>query len=131
MTIPFWCLLIAVLIPYVLAFTAAYHKSRQFGSVDNNQPRAQGAALTGTGARVWAAQQNAWEALAVFTAAVLVAHFAGADPRLSAIAAELFIVARILHAIFYATDLATLRSLAFMVAFGSCLWLFWLAISAG
>jgi uncharacterized MAPEG superfamily protein len=130
MTIPFWCLLIAVLIPYVLAFTAAYHKSRQFGSVDNNQPRAQGAALTGTGARVWAAQQNAWEALAVFTAAVGVAHFAGADPGRSAIAAELFIVARILHAIFYATDLATLRSLAFMVAFGSCLWLFWLAIVA-
>ena len=59
-----------------------------------------------------------------------VAHFAGADPGRSAIAAELFIVARILHAIFYATDLATLRSLAFMVAFGSCLWLFWLAIVA-
>ena len=130
MTIPFWCLLIAVLIPYVLAFTAAYHKTQQFGSVDNNQPRVQGAALTGTGARVWAAQQNAWEALAVFTAAVGVAHFAGADPGRSALAAELFIVARILHAIFYATDLATLRSLAFMVAFGSCLWLFWLAIAA-
>ena len=131
MTIPFWCLLIAVLIPYVLAFTAAYYKSRQFGSVDNNQPRVQGAALTGVGARVWAAQQNAWEALAVFTAAVLVAHFEGADPRKSAIAAEVFVVARVLHAIFYARDLATLRSLAFMVGFGASLWLFWLAATAG
>jgi uncharacterized MAPEG superfamily protein len=130
MTTPFWCLVIAVLIPYVLAFTAAYFKGKQFGKVDNNQPRVQGAALTGTGARVWAAQQNAWEALTVFTAAVLVAHFAGADAGRSATAAIVFIVARIAHAICYATDLAPLRSLSFMVGFGSCLWLFWLAASA-
>jgi uncharacterized MAPEG superfamily protein len=128
MTTPFWCLLIAVLIPYVLAFTAAGYKAKQFGAVDNNQPRVQGAALKDAGARVWAAQQNAWEALAVFTAAVFVAHFAGADPGRSAAASVIFVGARILHAIFYATDLATLRSLSFMVAFGSCLWLFWLAI---
>jgi uncharacterized MAPEG superfamily protein len=131
MTTPFWCLLVAVLIPYVLAFTAAYFKGKQFGTVDNNQPRVQGAALTGTGARVWAAQQNAWEALAVFTAAVLVARFAGADPGRSAMAALLFIAARIVHAICYATDLATFRSLSFMVGFASCLWLFWLAASVG
>jgi uncharacterized MAPEG superfamily protein len=130
MTIPFWCLLIAVLIPYVLAFTAAYFKGKQFGAVDNNQPRVQGAALTGTGARVWAAQQNAWEALAVFTAAVLVAHFAGADPGRSAHAAEFFIVARHLHALGYAADNATFRALTFMVAFGASLWLFWLAATA-
>lgn len=130
MTTPFWCLLVAVLIPYVLAFTAAYFKSRQFGSVDNNNPRTQGAALTGVGARAWAAQANAWEALAVFTAAVGVAHLAGADPGRSATAAVLFVSARILHAFFYLADLATPRSLSFLVAFGSCLWLFWLAASA-
>ena len=130
MTTPFWCLLIAVFIPYVLAGMAGYYKGKQFGSVDNNYPRVQGAALTGAGARAWGAQQNAWEALAVFTAAVMVAHFAGADAGRSATAAVLFLVARVLHAVFYISDIATARSLIFFVGFGSCMWLFWLAASA-
>jgi uncharacterized MAPEG superfamily protein len=127
MTTPFWCLLFAVLMPYVLAGAGGYFKTKQFGSLDNRQPRAQAAALTGTGARVNAAQQNAWEALGVFTAAVTVAHFAGADPSRSARASVLFVVARVLHAICYIADLATLRSLVFFVGFGSCIYLFWLA----
>ena len=130
MTTPFCCLLIAILIPYLLAFTASYFKIKQFGTLDNHQPRVQAAAQTGVGARLQAAQQNAWEALAVFTAAVLVAHVSGADPRASATAAMVFVAARILHAIFYAADQATLRSLAFFVAIGSCLRLFWLAAAA-
>lgn len=130
MTTPFWCLLIAVFIPYVLAGTSGYFKAKQFGAIDNNNPRAQAAQLTGAGARAWAAQQNAWEALAVFTAAVVVAHLAGADAGRSAMAAQLFLGARVLHAIFYIADLATARSAIFFVGFGSCLWLFWLAASA-
>ncbi|MCG8592520.1 MAG: MAPEG family protein [Proteobacteria bacterium] len=130
MTTPFWCLLVAVLIPYGLAGLGGYHKHRQFGSVDNRSPREQAASLTGTGARVVAAQKNAWEALPVFGAAVLVAHAAGADPRLSAVAAVVFVIARVLHAGFYVGDLAPLRSLAFLVAFGCSLWLFGLAAVA-
>jgi uncharacterized MAPEG superfamily protein len=90
----------------------------------------QAAALTGTGARVNAAQLNAWEALAVFSASVFVAHLAGADPGGSATASVVFVAARILHAVFYVTDLAPLRSLSFAVAFGACLRLFWLAAAA-
>lgn len=127
MTTPFWCLLIAIFIPYVLSGCGSYFKVKQFGSLDNNQPRVQAAALTGVGARVNAAQQNAWEALAVFSAAVFVAHIAGADPGASATAAMVFVAARILHAVFYATNLAPLRSLSFFVGIGACLRLFWLA----
>lgn len=130
MTTPFWCLLIAIFMPYVLAGTGSYFKVKQFGALDNNQPRVQAAGLTGTGARVNAAQLNAWEALAVFSASVFVAHFAGADPGGSATASVVFVAARILHAVFYAADLAPLRSLSFAVAFGACLWLFWLAAAA-
>jgi len=71
------CLLIAVLTPYVLAGIGGYHKGKQLGKVDNNNPRAQAAQLTGAGARAVAAQQNAWEALAVFTASLAAAFFAG------------------------------------------------------
>ncbi len=130
MTTPFWCLLIAVLIPYVLTGIGSYYKSQQFSSVDNNNPRVQSAQLEGAGARAVAAQLNAWEALALFTASVAVAHMAGADPGMSATAAVVFVVARILHAGFYISDMAPLRSLSFTVGFGSCIWLFTLAARA-
>jgi len=127
MTIPFWCLFAAIFLPYILAVTASVLKVRQFGRLDNNNPRAQSAALEGPGARAWAAQQNAWEALLVFAISVFVAHLAGADPRNSAIACVVFIGARVLHAVCYIADLATARSAMFSVATLSCLWLFWLA----
>jgi uncharacterized MAPEG superfamily protein len=130
MTTPFWCLLIAVILPYVLSAAGGYFRMSQLGSLDNKHPRAQYAALQGTGARAWAAQQNAWEALPVFASAVLVAHLAGADPGRSATAALLFVAARVLHPIFYLANLDILRSLIFFVGFGSCLWLFVLAAQA-
>ncbi len=127
MTTPFWCLLVILLIPYVLAGVAGYFKAKQLGTLDNNNPRQQSAALTGAGARVVAAQQNAWEAAAIFTAAVLVAHFAGADAQMSATLAMAFVAFRILHALAYVADWATLRSLLFLGALGSAVWLFILA----
>jgi len=130
MTTPFWCLLVAVLLPYLLAWTAGYFRMKQFGAVDNRLPRAQAAQLVGAGARAWAAQANAWEALPVFASAVFVAHLAGADPARSATAAQLFVAARIGHAVCYLADWSTARSLVFLVGMGSCLWLFALAARA-
>ena len=127
MTTPFWCLLVAVLMPYILAGTTVYFKSKQFGEIDVNNPREQSAGLTGHGSRANAAQQNAWEALAVFATAVFVAHFAGAAPGASATAALVFVAARILHPIFYIADNQPLRTASFAVGFGSCMWLFYLA----
>ena len=130
MTTPFWCLLIALLIPIALAMTGGYFRIRQFGAIDNKNPRLQATKLEGAGARAYAAQQNAWEAFAMFTAAVAVAHMAGADPGRSATAAQLFIGARVLHAILYIANIDWARSLIFFVAFGSCIWLFVLAAQA-
>ena len=130
MTTPFWCLFAACLIPYVLSGVGGYFRQRQFGSMDNKSPRLQIAKLEGIGARAAAAQSNAWEALPVFGAAVVVAHLAGADAGSSATAAMLFIAARIAHPIFYLADIAPGRSAAFLVAAGSCIWLFVQAASA-
>lgn len=130
MTTPFWCLFVAALIPYVLSTLGGYLRVRQFGTLDNKHPRQQQAQLTGVGARVHAAQQNAWEALPVFASAVLVAHVTGADPVASAHAALLFVAARVLHPILYAANIDTLRSLVFLVGLGSCVWLFVLAARA-
>jgi uncharacterized MAPEG superfamily protein len=130
MTVPLWCLLIAVLMPYVLTGVGAYFRIQQLGEIDTHAPRVQAMELRGPAARAYGAQLNMWEAIAVFTAAVVTAHLAGADPVKSAMAAELFILARIFHAIFYVSDLDKLRTLSFTVGFGACIWLFVLAASA-
>jgi len=129
MTTAFWCLLVATLIPFALAGVTGYFKTRQLGTLDNKNPRIQGQQLEGAGARSIAAQQNAWEALAVFTAAVMVAHLAGVDPSRTATPALLFVAARVLHAILYVANVDILRSLVFLVGLGSCLWLFGMAAS--
>jgi len=132
MTTPFWCLLIVVLIPYVLAGTTGFLKNRDLGSVDNDHPRDQSKQFAegSTGRRAVAAQENAWEATAVFTAAVVVAHLAGAAEGTSAIAAMVFVVARIVHGFCYVSGIAMLRSVSFLVGIVCCLTLFGLAIRA-
>ncbi len=131
MTTPLWCLLIVATIPYPLAVLGGYTRIAQLGKLDNQNPRLQILELKGLGARAYAAQANAWEALALFTAAVLAAHLAGANAAASANAAILFVAARLLHAVFYLTNLALLRSLIMFVGLGSCAWLFVLAVQAG
>ncbi len=130
MTTPFWCLLVIVAMPYVLAGLTGYFKARQFGGIDNHHPRAQTALLEGPGARANAAQANAWEAVALFGTAVFMAHLAGADPAASSAAAVVYVVTRILHAGFYIADLPTARSGIFLVGVLCCVRLFYLAIAA-
>lgn len=124
------CLGVAVLLPYVLAFVGTHHKAKQFGKVDNLDPRAQSAQLKGTGARAVAAQQNAWEALAVFTAALAAAFFAGVDVASLRAPALLFVAARVAHPIFYLNGLGAPRSLAFAVGLAACVWIFVKALAA-
>lgn len=130
MTTPLWCLVIVAFLPYVLAFASGYFKMKQFGKVDNKHPRAQAAQLEGAGARIYAAQANAWEALAVFTAAVAVLHIANPEAARSSTAANLahgFLATRILHPIFYVANIDALRSLVFLAGMVCVVWLVVLA----
>lgn len=120
-------LIVAALMPTVLAFAAGYWRTRQFKSFDNHLPRLQQAQMTGAGARALGAQANAWEALMTYAAAVLVIQASGLNPHALATAAWVFLVCRVLHAIFYLTDQAALRSLSYFGAIGSCLYLFYQA----
>ena len=130
MTIPFWCLVIVCFLPYVWGFYSIPQRQRQLGSVDNKNPRAQQSELTGSGAWAIGAHKNAFEAIALFTPAVIVAHLAGAEPVWSARWAEIFVLARILHGVFYVTGLDLLRSLSFGVGLAAVVALFVLASSA-
>ena len=77
MTTPLTCLLLLAAIPYLLAAVGGYFRVRQLGALDNNHPRIQATRLEGIAARAWGAQQNAWEALALFGTVAIVAHLRG------------------------------------------------------
>lgn len=124
MTIAFWCLMVAAILPLTVSWVSGYFRHKQFGKVDNKLPRAQNSQLTGAGERAVAAQQNSWEALAVFSAAVMVSHLGGADPERAGMAAMLFIAARLVYIVCYLADKDALRSLSFIAGFGCCIWLF-------
>ncbi|WP_251978453.1 MAPEG family protein [Salinicola avicenniae] len=127
MNLPLWCLLITALLPFWLAFWGSHVRRRELGHMDNHHPRQQYAQMTGMGARLWAAQQNAWEALALFTAAVVAVQTTGGG-WLADVASVVFVLARIAHALCYAFDRATLRSSVFIVAFLAVLCLFFTAL---
>jgi len=129
MTIPFWCLFVLIFFPYALSSFGGYIRIKTFGKYDNKQPRSQAALLEGVGARVYAAQQNLWESIIIFSMAVFVAHFSAADVEKSALAAIIFMTMRVIHAGAYVLNQDIVRSLAFSVGYGCCIWLFVLAMS--
>jgi uncharacterized MAPEG superfamily protein len=127
MTMPLRCLLIATFLPFIWVVAGHVFRYRQFGAIDNSHPRVQQAQLTGIGARALAAQQNAWEALAMFTPAVLIAHLTGATTGHASVASVLFVAARVAHGCFYLADLGSMRSLSWSVGAAAVIWLFTLA----
>lgn len=127
MAIILYTLFIASILPIVLSAIGLYLRKRQFGSIDNDYPRQQQAQLTGLGLRATAAQQNAWEALSIYSAVVVIAYASGLELSSLDIPALIFISCRILHAVFYLLNLATLRSVIFAVAMLSCIYIVILA----
>lgn len=72
MTLAYWCVLIAMLLPWIAASYAK--KSGGFKADDNHQPREFMAKAQGKAARANAVQQNGYEIFAPFAAAVIIAH---------------------------------------------------------
>ena len=131
MTTALWCLAFLAVWPIIpLANIGAVARAKAAGRFDNNYPRVDYANAKGLTHRAWAAQMNAWEALAMFTVAIVVTHIAGVPAESLTTLSLAFVVARVLHAAFYLADLATLRSLAFFASFGIVLWMFTLAATA-
>ena len=116
MEYPFWTILVAVLLPYVWATVAMVFKIKMDGKIDLKTPREQTKKLEGTGKRADAAQSNAWEALAVFTACFLTAVAAGVEAEQISLFAMLWVAFRLLHGIAYVSNLAYLRMFGFAAA---------------
>lgn len=105
MTIAYWCVLLAAVLPYVIVALAKSGKH-----YDNHAPRAQAASTPGWRQRLNWAHLNAFEAFPPFAAAVIIAEQLHAPQEEVNGLALAFIGLRILHSLFYAFDKATLRS---------------------
>ncbi len=115
--------------PYVMACISGYYRKKQLGKVDNQHPREQYTQLRGPGARAVAAQQNSWEALIIYSAALLVVVASNLEVKYLAEAALIVLVGRVLHAIFYLADLDKLRTLSFLIAVAPCFYLFYVVLA--
>jgi len=123
MKVPFVCLAIILLMPYILATYGAYYRKKSLGVIDNENPRAQAARLDDYGARIYASQKNAWEAATLFGASVLAAGVAGVNLHNMLIPCELFVAFRILHPIAYLKGWSTFRSTVSTAGLVCCAWL--------
>ncbi len=120
MSIAFWCVFIAALLPYIAALSAKAGAR----SYDNNEPRAWLAQQQGYRARANAAQQNSFEAFALFAAAVLIAHAThGPRARVDQLA-MVFIAARVGYLPLYLAGWGVARSLVWTVGMAATVWIF-------
>jgi uncharacterized MAPEG superfamily protein len=111
MTLAYWCVLIALFLPYLSTITAKA-VSGGFNPKYNYDPRAFLAGISGLGRRANNAQLNSFEVTPAFAAAVIIAHLAGgAEQALLDQLAMAFILSRVLYFICYLADWAALRSL--------------------
>ena len=120
-TLAYGCVLVAALLPILCAGIAKwglFGKPRREGGYDNHNPRAWLARQTDWRARANAAQANSFEALPFFIGAVIIAHQLHAPQTRLDILAFLFIFTRLVYILMYLADMATARSLAWVVALG-------------
>ncbi|RQS74469.1 hypothetical protein DID96_06340 [Burkholderia sp. Bp8963] len=99
------CLFIVAVLPFPLTMLAKAKKG-----YDNHAPREYLAKLEGWRARA-AAHHNAWEALALFTAGLVIAWHSGANAHRVDQLAIAFVAIRIAYSLLYLLNWATLRSL--------------------
>ena len=115
MTVAFWCVLIAIFLPYLCTGVAKFSGGK-FGPRQNHDPRVFLETLEGFAKRAHSAQLNSFEVTPAFAAAVIIAHLAGnAELVTINVLAVLFITSRLLFIICYLADWAILRSLVWFV----------------
>lgn len=124
MTFAYWCVLIGALMPVTWTAIAKWGGPRKMPVAANRAPREFLGTLTNHQKRADWAQQNAFEAFPPFAAAVIIAHTTGATQTTVDHIAAVWVIARLLHGVFYIADLSAMRSLAYFVGMGCVIGLF-------
>lgn len=115
MTIAFWCVLFAALLPY-LAIVIAKRPGARYR---NDSPRDWAQGLEGVRRRAYFAHQNGLEAFPIFAAGVLIAHLGVGAHATADQLALLFVGARLAYMLCYVMDWASVRSVVWLVGLGS------------
>ena len=123
MTVAFWTLLVAIVFPWLMAFIKKSSLASN-GAYNNSAPRAQSEKLHGVSRRALWAEQNSFEILPGYIAAIVVAHMTGANQAYIDLLALLFISSRALYAQCYLMNWATLRSIVWVAGLGCIVGLF-------
>lgn len=124
MPIAFWCVLIAIFLPYVGTSIAKF-TGGGFGPRQNHDPRTFLATLEGYRKRANAFQMNSFEVTPAFAAAVIIAYVVNnAEPATIDRLAIAWVTSRLLYLIFYIADLALLRSLVWFLGMGLIITIF-------
>jgi len=122
MTIAYYCVIVAILLPTLTVGLAKF--SSRFLPKDNHNPREFLAKLTGWRQRAVWAQENTFESIPAFMAAVIIAHQIGGDQQTIDTLAVSYIVLRIIYNVLYIADKALLRTLVWTAALACVLGLF-------
>lgn len=120
------CVLVAGLMPYLWTGVAKFTGPRY----DNADVRGWQSRLAGLPYRANAAHLNSFEAFPLFGLAVLAAFLTGADAQRVMLLSVAFIGLRLLYGIVYLMDIASVRSLVWLGAFGCTIAIFLAAIAA-
>ncbi len=104
-----YIILAACLLPYV--FTGIAKMASGFKARDNQNPREFLAQTKGVAARANAAQQNSFESLPLFIAAVLMAEYMVVPQGIIMTLGLAYLVLRVIYGICYLANLAMLRSI--------------------
>ncbi|WP_347474103.1 MAPEG family protein [Acinetobacter thermotolerans] len=109
-----YLILAACLLPYV--FTMIAKKAGGFKAKDNQNPRDFLAQTTGVAKRANAVQQNSFESLPLFIAAILMAEYLVMPQSLIMTFGIGYLVFRVLYGICYLANWATLRSIMWLLS---------------
>lgn len=120
MTIAYWSVLAAALLPYVFTLLAKAGGPRY----NNYSPREFLEKQQGYRKRAHWTQLNGFEAFPPFAAAVIIAHQAGAVQSTIDLLALTFIACRILYGVMYLANKPNLRSLVWIAGIGCVVALF-------
>ena len=113
LTLVVWSLILAFV--QIILFDVA--RTSQYGLKWNTGPRDEVVPeISPMGGRLKRAQDNLFETLPLFIAAVLVAHISGRETDMVTLGAEIWFVARVVYVPLYAFGIRQIRSLVWLVS---------------
>lgn len=116
----------ACLLPYVFTLIAKF--TAGFKGKDNQNPREFLAKTSGLAARANAVQQNSFESLPLFIAAILMAEYMVVPQFIIMMLGIGYLVLRVIYGICYLANIATLRSVIWFLSMACPIYLLILII---